>query len=237
MGAAEYYFHQGTNSHAYDYMGAHARPDGSVVFRVWAPHAQSVSLAGDFNDWDTQACFMRRVTDGGVFECVVPNVKVYDSYKYYIIGADGIGRFKADPYAFHAQTRPETASKYIDIAGYEWQDAAWLEARREKSIYESPVNIYEVHAGSFRKYPDGNFLSYRALADELIAYVQQMHYTHIELMPLGEYPFDGSWGYQVTGYFAPTDPRLGPGAFPEGCARSVRVRRRAAVRICRPAQG
>ncbi len=204
MGAAEYYFHQGTNSHAYDYMGAHARPDGSVVFRVWAPHAQSVSLAGDFNDWDTQACFMRRVTDGGVFECVVANVKVYDSYKYYIIGADGIGRFKADPYAFHAQTRPETASKYIDIAGYEWQDAAWLEARREKSIYESPVNIYEVHAGSFRKYPDGNFLSYRALADELIAYVQQMHYTHIELMPLGEYPFDGSWGYQVTGYFAPT---------------------------------
>ncbi len=204
MSKAEYFFHQGTNSHAYDYLGAHARPDGSVVFRVWAPHAREVSVTGDFNDWDTQACFMRRVTDGGVFEAVVPNVKIYDSYKYYIRGADGIGRFKADPYAFHAQTRPETASKYVDISDYAWQDAAWLESRRAKNIYESPVNIYEVHAGSFRRYPDGNFFSYRALADELIPYVTDMHYTHIELMPLGEYPFDGSWGYQVTGYFAPT---------------------------------
>ncbi|MBQ7541277.1 MAG: 1,4-alpha-glucan branching protein GlgB [Clostridia bacterium] len=204
MGAAEYYFHQGTNSKAYEYLGAHRCADGGAVFRVWAPHALGVSVAGDFNGWDVQASPMRRVTDGGVFEAVVPGVQVYDAYKYYIRGADGVARFKADPYAFHAQTRPETASKFVELTGYDWQDDAWMAQRRAHTVYESPVNIYEVHAGSFRLYPDGNFLSYRALADELIPYVQKMHYTHIELMPIGEYPFDGSWGYQVTGYFAPT---------------------------------
>ena len=204
MGVAEYFFHQGTNSRAYEYMGAHRNENGSVTFRVWAPHAVSVSVVGDFNDWKPDVAPMRRITDGGIYECIVEGVKTYDAYKYCIRCADGKERMKADPYAFHAETRPGTASKFVELEGYVWQDAAWMAQRRAKNIYESPVNIYEVHAGSFRQYEDGNFLSYRALADALIPYVQKMHYTHIELMPLGEYPFDGSWGYQVTGYFAPT---------------------------------
>ena len=204
MGAAEYFFHQGTNSRAYTYMGAHRLADGNVVFRVWAPHAAAVSVVGDFNGWNEAAAPMQRVTDGGIFECVLSGVKTFDAYKYCIRTAKGKTILKADPYAFHAETRPGTASKFIETEGYAWQDEAWMTARKKRNIYESPVNIYEVHAGSFKQYADGNFLSYRALADELIPYVQKMHYTHIELMPLGEYPFDGSWGYQVTGYFAPT---------------------------------
>ena len=204
MGQAEYFFHQGTNCRAFDYLGAHRCADGSVVFRVWAPHASAVSVTGDFNGWDAAANPMYRVTDGGVFETVIPNVQVYDAYKYCIRGADGVARYKADPYAFHAETRPGTASKFVELSGYEWHDGDWMAQRKTRNIYESPVNIYEVHAGSFKQYADGNFLSYTALADELIPYVRQMHYTHIELMPISEYPFDGSWGYQVTGYFAPT---------------------------------
>lgn len=204
MGAAEYFFHQGTNSRAYEFMGAHRQSDGSVVFRVWAPHAEYVSVVGDFNGWDASRSPMHRLTEGGIFECTVDNVQVYDAYKYHIRSADGKERLKADPYAFHAETRPGTASKFVELSGYDWQDDEWMAERKKTNIYESPVNIYEVHAGSFKQYEDGNFLPYRALADELIPYVKKMHYTHIELMPLSEYPFDGSWGYQVTGYFAPT---------------------------------
>ena len=204
MGEAEYFFHQGVNCKAYQYMGAHRQPDGSVRFRVWAPNARAVSVVGSFNDWNESAAPMERETQGGVWFCDLQGVQEYDTYKFCVTSPDGKTRLKADPYAFHAETRPGTASKFVELGDYAWQDDAWMRARKQCSIYESPVNIYEVHAGSFKRYADGNFLSYRALADELIPYVLQMNYTHIELMPLSEYPFDGSWGYQVTGYFAPT---------------------------------
>ncbi len=199
-----YLFNKGENARAYEYLGAHFCEDGSVVFRVWAPNAAQVSVVGEFNGWQGGVTPMHRVDDSGVWETNVSGLKNFDAYKYVIRTQDGRELFKCDPYAFHAETRPGNASKIYDIEGYEWHDAKWLEKRRAISVYESPVNIYEVHAGSWKQYEDGNFLSYRAMADELIPYVKDMGYTHIEFMPLSEYPFDGSWGYQVTGYFAPT---------------------------------
>ena len=198
-----YLFHQGSNAKAYEFLGAHRRGD-KVVFRVWAPHAAAVSVTGDFNGWSRDAAPMKKLEDGSIFEAEVENVNVYDNYKYCIVTPDGRIIYKADPYAFHAQTRPDTASKFYDIEGYEWHDGEWLAKRKKTDIYSSPVNIYEVHAGSWKRHADGNFLSYRQLADELIKYVSDMGYTHIEMLPVCEYPFDGSWGYQVTGYFAPT---------------------------------
>ncbi len=199
-----YLFDKGENARAYDYLGAHFCEEGSVIFRVWAPNAVSVSVVGEFNGWQSDASPMHRVDDSGVWEAVIGDLKVFDTYKYAIRTKDGRELFKCDPFAFHSETRPANASKLYDIEGYQWHDSKWLEKRRKTSVYDSPVNIYEVHAGSWKQYDDGNFLSYRAMADELVAYVKDMGYTHIEFMPLSEYPFDGSWGYQVTGYFAPT---------------------------------
>ncbi len=199
-----YLFDKGENARAYEYLGAHFCEEGSVVFRVWAPNAVSVSVVGEFNGWQSDASPMHRVDDSGVWEAVIGDLKVFDTYKYAIRTKDGRELFKCDPFAFHSETRPANASKLYDIEGYQWHDSKWLEKRRKTSVYDSPVNIYEVHAGSWKQYDDGNFLSYRAMADELVAYVKDMGYTHIEFMPLSEYPFDGSWGYQVTGYFAPT---------------------------------
>ncbi len=199
-----YLFDRGENARAYEYLGAHFCEDGSVVFRVWAPNAEAVSVVGEFNGWQGGVSPMRRVENSGVWETVISSLKVFDTYKYFIRTKDGRELFKCDPYAFHAETRPGSASKLYDIEGYKWHDEKWLAKRKSKSVYESPVNIYEVHAGSWKQYEDGNFLSYRAMADELIPYVKDMGYTHIEFMPLSEYPYDGSWGYQVTGYFAPT---------------------------------
>ncbi len=200
-----YLFHQGTNSKAYEYLGAHRVKDtDAVVFRLWAPHARSVSIVGDFNDWRTDASPCTRISEQGVWECTVDGVKLFDSYKFYIESANGRFFYKSDPYAFHAETRPGTASKFYELGNYKWGDSAWLKKRKNKSVYSSPVNIYEVHAGSWQVYSDGNPLPYRELADRLIPYVKDMGYTHIELLPISEYPFDGSWGYQVTGYFAPT---------------------------------
>lgn len=200
-----YLFHEGSNARAYEYFGAHKTADG-VCFRVWAPRAASVSVAGDFNDWDVLAAPMQSVPQsGGVWELTLPNIKQYDAYKYNIVSQSGKSFMKSDPYGVHMETRPGTATKYYEVADcYEWTDSAWLAARGKKNIYKSPVNIYEMHAGSWKQYEDGNFYSYRALADELVPYVKDMGYTHIEFMPLTEYPFDGSWGYQVTGYFAAT---------------------------------
>ncbi|MGN1417825.1 MAG: 1,4-alpha-glucan branching protein GlgB, partial [Acutalibacteraceae bacterium] len=202
---ALYFFHQGRDTKAYDYMGSH-RIDGTddTVFRVWAPHAKSVSITGDFNNWDKDAAPMKKLSDGETWEGVVPAVKVYDNYKYRIVCNDGRVIDKADPYAFHAETRPGTASKFYDISGYEWHDGEWLAKRKKTDLYCSPMNIYEVHAGSWKMHDDGNPYSYRDLARELVPYVKEMGYTHIELMPVSEFPFDGSWGYQVTGYFAAT---------------------------------
>ena len=200
-----YLFHKGENAKAYQFLGAHYTDGGdSVAFRVWAPHAVSVSVTGDFNGWSVEANPMVKIKDNEIWECTVDSVKEYDNYKFCIKTASGKVIYKADPYAFHAQTRPETASKFYDIEGYEWHDEKWLADRKKKTPYDSPVNIYELHAGSWKRYPDGNFYSYRKLADELTKYVKEMGYTHIELMPVCEHPYDGSWGYQVTGYFAPT---------------------------------
>jgi 1,4-alpha-glucan branching enzyme len=201
-----YLFHEGSNSNAYEYFGSHRKNKNTVVFRVWAPDAKNVSVTGDFNDWsETENPMKPLKNSGGVWEAEIKNIKPYDMYKYCITAADGRTLMKCDPYGFHMETRPGTATKYYEIDDcYEWHDEKWVEARNGKNIYESPVNIYEIHAGSWKQYDDGNFYSYRALADSLVPYVKKMGYTHIEFMPLTEYPFDGSWGYQVTGYFAAT---------------------------------
>ena len=201
-----YLFHEGSNSNAYEYFGSHRKNKNTVVFRVWAPDAKNVSVTGDFNDWsETENPMKQLKNSGGVWEAEIKNIKPYDMYKYCITAADGRTLMKCDPYGFHMETRPSTATKYYEIDDcYEWHDEKWVEGRNGKNIYESPVNIYEIHAGSWKQYDDGNFYSYRALADALVPYVKKMGYTHIEFMPLTEYPFDGSWGYQVTGYFAAT---------------------------------
>lgn len=201
-----YLFHEGSNSNAYEYFGSHRKNKNTVVFRVWAPDAKNVSVTGDFNNWsETENPMKQLKNSGGVWEAEIKNIKPYDMYKYCITAADGRTLMKCDPYGFHMETRPGTATKYYEIDDcYEWHDEKWVEGRSGKNIYESPVNIYEIHAGSWKQYDDGIFYSYRALADALVPYVKKMGYTHIEFMPLTEYPFDGSWGYQVTGYFAAT---------------------------------
>ncbi len=197
-----YLFHEGTNAKAYEYLGAHP-VDGGVCFRVWAPNVQWAGVAGDFNGWQPDKAPMTKISSG-VWECFVDGVNRYDAYKYYFRTVDGREFYKSDPFAFHCETRPGTASKYYGELDFDWSDKGWLRKRKKADIYSSPMNIYEVHAGSWQLYDDGNPLSYRDLADRLIPYVKDMGYTHIELLPVMEYPFDGSWGYQVTGYFAPT---------------------------------
>ncbi|MDE5995247.1 MAG: 1,4-alpha-glucan branching protein GlgB [Oscillospiraceae bacterium] len=199
-----YLFHQGNNARAYEFLGSHRQSDGSVVFRVWAPNAQSVSVAGDFNNWSDTENVMTKISDGGIWECVIQGVNVYDAYKYSILTGSGKRLMKSDPYGFHMETRPANATKFYELDGYKWKDSKWEEQKRTSSSYAKPVNIYEVHLGSWKQHEDGNFLSYRQMAEELVPYVKEMGYTHVEFMPLTEYPFDGSWGYQVTGYFAAT---------------------------------
>ena len=199
-------FHTGDSVRAYDFLGAHLvnRNDkNGVVFRVWAPTARSVSVAGDFNNWNNEANYMYNI-GYGVWEVFVEDVKEFCTYKYCIESEYGDRLMKADPYAFHAQTRPGQASVVYDIESYSWNDSEWFNKRKENNISSSPMNIYEIHAGSWRKYPDGNFFNYQKLADELIPYLKEMHYTHVQLMPIMEYPYDGSWGFQTTGYYAPT---------------------------------
>ena len=175
---------------AYKYFGAHPAEKG-YAFRVWAPHARSVSLSGDFNGW--QGAEMHRDKDG-VWSLTAENAAVYDSYKYVITGADGRTVWKADPYAFHAATRPGTDSKVYDIGGYAWRDQAWLDRRREHPPVDGELLIYEVHLGSWRHHEDGTSLSYLELAKELPAYVKAMGYNFVELLPVTEYPLDDSWG-------------------------------------------
>ncbi len=197
-----YLFRQGRNCRSYEFFGSHFS-GGSVVFRVWAPEAVSVSVVGEFNGWNEQSHPMEKIADG-IWEAQIEGIKQYDSYKYAVCGKDGQVRLKADPYAFHSETRPANASKVYDLGGFIWTDEDYLQGVYGRNIYASPVNVYELHAGSWRTYPDGSPYSYRALADELVPYLKEMSYTHVELMPVLEHPFDGSWGYQVTGYFAVT---------------------------------
>lgn len=203
-----YLFHQGTNSKAYEYMGLRKSTEKDrpgMTCRVWAPNAKAVSLVGDFNGWDEKQYPLERISEGGVWEAYFPfELEQYSIYKFCITKQDGETVLKSDPYAFHFETRPHNSSLYCDIEGFQWNDAAWYRRKAANPHYTQPVNIYEVHAGSWRRYADGNVFSYDKLADELIPYLLDMGYTHVELMPLTEYPFDGSWGYQVTGYFAPT---------------------------------
>lgn len=206
---AEYLFHQGTNFRAYNYFGAHRTSDGRIVFRVWAPSADEIFLIGDFNNWSTDTP-MERVTEGGVFECFID---FSESFRYkYLIRSGGRELYKADPYRFYSECPPETASVFFELEGYEWKDDGWLEYRKKnfsgERFYQNPINIYELHPLSWKRRPDGGMMSWRELSEELCPYVKQMGYTHVELMPVSEHPFEGSWGYQVSGYYSPT-ARLG----------------------------
>ncbi|MCI9460785.1 MAG: 1,4-alpha-glucan branching protein GlgB [Oscillibacter sp.] len=198
-------FHAGTLTDGWRWFGSHPdKKNGAEgwTFRVWAPHAQSVCVVGDFNSWTDGVHPLTR--DGEIWEGFIPGLGEYTSYKYAVTGPDGEVRLKTDPYAFHCETRPATAGKLYDIEDFKWTDAAFLAKQEKHQVYESPLNIYEVHLGSWKKRPNGDFYDYKDMAKELAAYVKEMGYTAIELLPVLEHPFDGSWGYQCTGYFAPT---------------------------------
>ena len=199
-------FYGGTNSEAYRYLGAHrTRRSGKdgYVFRTWAPNAAHVSVVGDFCGWNGYAHPMEKNADG-FWECFVPSLKRYDTYKFAVTAQTGETALKADPYAFHAETRPGTASKLYDLGGYRWGDDEWRASRAKAPLDRSPLNIYEVHLGSWRRHENGDFYDYRTLARELADHVLDLGYNCVELMPVTEYPLDDSWGYQCTGYFAAT---------------------------------
>lgn len=202
-----YLFFQGTNYESYKFFSPKkAKVNGKEgwLFTVFARHAKSVRLVGDFNGWDSNKHFMQKIDEQGIFRLFVEGLAQFDNYKYAVENPNGKIVFKADPYALHAETAPGTASKLYDIEGYKWNDKAWLNKRKKTDTYTSPMNIYEVHIGSWRTYPDGNVFNYREFARQIVPYLKSMHYTHLELLPITEYPYDGSWGYQITGLFAPT---------------------------------
>lgn len=204
-----YLFGAGTHYKIYEKLGAHSISlEGvkGVAFGVWAPNAKSVSVIGDFNHWDERRYPMRILGDSGIWELFIPGLQELDRYKFQVKDENNHVVDKADPYAFYAQVRPETASIVCNSNNYEWKDQEWIGNRKKENFYQRPINIYEVHLGSWMRKPEeGNrSLTYLEASEKLVAYVKEMGYTHIELMPVTEYPFDGSWGYQVTGYYAPT---------------------------------
>lgn len=206
----QYLFGQGTHYEIYRKLGAHpVEKDGveGVYFAVWAPHAQGVSVVGEFNGWNTEANRMERQEPLGIYTCFVPGVKEYQMYKYCVWTYTGEAVFKADPYGNYAEYRPGTASRVVDLSGIKWTDKKWMENRKKWDHKENPMSVYEVHIGSWKRHPgreDEGFYSYREFGEAIVEYVKYMGYTHVELMGIAEHPFDGSWGYQVTGYFAPT---------------------------------
>ena len=206
----QYLFGQGNHYEIYQKMGAHkVTVDGEsgVYFAVWAPHARRVAVVGDFNEWDFEANYMDRQEPMGIYTCFVPGVKEGDLYKFCIETQQGKRIFKADPYANYAELRPGTASIVTDISHLKWTDDAWMETRKTWDHKKNPMSIYEVHLGSWMRHPgreDEGFYTYREFAEAITKYVKDMGYTHVELMGMAEHPFDGSWGYQVTGYYAPT---------------------------------
>ena len=208
-----YLFGQATHYDIYKKLGAHPaeiRKKKGILFDVWAPHAAEVYVIGTFNDWNETANPMRRLEPAGIgiFEAFIPNAELGDLYKYLIITPDGRKLYKADPYANYAEVRPGTASRIADIEHFKWTDDKWMDKRKQtEDVYAEPMAIYEVHPGSWMRHPgreDDGYYSYREMAAALTKYVKGMGYSHVELMGISEYPYDGSWGYQVTGYYAPT---------------------------------
>ncbi len=212
----KYLFHNGKDLRSYEFLGSHpvhgdASEDSGVLFRVWAPRARQVSVAGNFNDWNTTNHPMSALEDDPqIWELFIPEASEGDLYKYAVESDKGKVVLKADPYAFFSENGDSTTGSYrasivYDLYGhYDWEDGDWMRARRSFEPYRSPMSIYEVHLGSWRRKEDGSLLTYRQMAEQLIPYVKEMGYTHVELLPVMEYPFEGSWGYQVTGYYSPT---------------------------------
>ena len=208
--ADQYVFAQGCHYEIYNKMGAHKTTENGVegvYFAVWAPNAKYVNVAGSFNDWDIYQYELQRLGEGGIYAGFVPGVKENDLYKFVITTADDKKIYKADPYANYSELRPGNASRVTDISGFKWTDKAWMDARAHKEWTKEPVAIYECHIGSWMRHPkegEEGFYNYREFADRIVEYLKEMKYTHVELMGIAEHPFDGSWGYQVTGYYAPT---------------------------------
>lgn len=201
-----YLFKQGTNFESWRFFSPTyvvKQNKKQWRFRCWAPHARSVSVIGNFNGWDRRVHPMEKI-DAEIWEVCIPGLRRFDTYKFSVETADGRIIDKADPYATHTETAPANASKLYDISGYKWNDDEYFENLKGADHSKRPLNIYEVHLGSWRRHPDGNVYSYRDLADELVSYVKEMNYTHVELLPVTEFPFEGSWGYQVSGLYAPT---------------------------------
>ncbi len=196
-------YHHGDMYDAYKYLGCHFnKENGTAVFRVWSTRATSISVIGDFNGWDINANRMTKITEAGIWEATVSGVKLYDNYKFYIENGFSYPIYKCDPFAFHRETFEGTNAKVVDIENFKWTDGEYLKNLPDR--YTAPMSVYEAHIASWRRYADGNTFDYRKFADEMSEYLKELGYTHLELMGIAEYPFDGSWGYQVTGYFAPT---------------------------------
>ena len=217
----QYLFGQGTHYDLYNKLGAHPMTvDGEegVYFAVWAPNATAVSIVGDFNEWDENATPMERLEPLGIYQIFLTGIKVGDIYKYCVTAQDGKKTLKADPYGFQAELRPNNASVVADISDFKWHDSRWMKKREKFDDKKNPMFVYEVHPGSWKKHEqteedEDGFYNYREIAHELAAYVKDMGYTHVELMGIAEHPFDGSWGYQVTNYFAPTSRHGSPEDF------------------------
>ena len=217
----QYLFGQGTHYDLYNKLGAHPMTvDGEegVYFAVWAPNAAAVSIVGDFNEWDENATPMERLEPLGIYQIFLTGIKVGDIYKYCVTAQDGKKTLKADPYGFQAELRPNNASVVADISDFKWHDSRWMKKREKFDVKKNPMFVYEVHPGSWKKHEqteedEDGFYNYREIAHELAAYVKDMGYTHVELMGIAEHPFDGSWGYQVTNYFAPTSRHGSPEDF------------------------
>lgn len=217
----QYLFGQGTHYDLYNKLGAHPMTvdeEEGVYFAVWAPNAAAVSIVGDFNEWDENATPMERLEPLGIYQIFLTGIKVGDIYKYCVTAQDGKKILKADPYGFQAELRPNNASVVADISDFKWHDSRWMKKREKFDDKKNPMFVYEVHPGSWKKHEqteedEDGFYNYREIAHELAAYVKDMGYTHVELMGIAEHPFDGSWGYQVTNYFAPTSRHGSPEDF------------------------
>lgn len=210
-----YLFHQGRHYESYNFLGSHlAKIDGQtgIRFNLWAPAAEKVSVIGDFNDWNKNKDPMTKIKDSGIWTIFIPEAEPEMYYKYWLLGHQGQERIKADPYAIRQEKSPDTASQIYQLPDFNWQDKNWLQQRKKANQLKKPISIYEIHLGSWRK-KDDKLLNYRQIADQLIPYLKKLAFTHVEVMPLTEYPFPGSWGYQTTGYFALTSRYGNPADF------------------------